>query len=236
MRRILVAALLLAGCQTTPAVIEPTPGNVAAQFADVTFGTEFGVGRGTLQRWETRPSIWVHIDGDFDPRPFIKQGDAADREAGRLTRLPVRYADDLASATLTIGFVARRDFRRHLPETLFTDWSDYERFITTSACLGVLAHDEDPDVISGALVLIATDIPKDQMRHCVVEELIQIRGLANDACHYRPSLFCERDRVYAMTEADKILLRVLYHPDLEPGMSRQEAMPIARRLIREMMR
>lgn len=236
MKRTIIASLLLAACQTTPSVIEPTPEDVAKQFADVTFGTEFGVGRGTLQRWETRPSIWVHIDGDFDPRPLIKEGDAADREAGRVTRLPIRYANDLASATLRIGFVARRDFRKHLPEKLFTDWSDYERFISTSACLGVLAHDGDPDVISGAIILIGTDIPRDQMRHCIVEELIQIRGLANDACRYRPSLFCERDRVYAMTKADKILLRTLYDPRLKPGMTKAEAMPIARQIIAEQMR
>ena len=245
MRRIVFAALLLAGCQSTPAVIEPTPiviestpDNVAAQFADVAFGAEFGVGRGTLRRWQRRPSLWVYIEGGFDPRPYVRAGSDADAVAARISGLPIKDAADLESSTLLVAFVPRKEFRKHLPEKLFTDWdrSTYERFITTSACLAILTYDGAPDVISGAIILIGTDIPKDQMRHCIAEELVQIRGLPNDACHYRPSLFCESDLVYKLTEADKILLRTLYDSRLRPGMTKAEAMPIARQIIAEQMR
>lgn len=77
---------------------------------------------------------------------------------------------------------------------------------------------------------------RDQLSHCILEEIAQAAGLANDACHYRPSLFCEGELVTAMTPADRVLLRTLYDPRLRPGMTRAEAMPIAREIIRELWR
>ena len=58
--------------------------------------------------------------------------------------------------------------------------------------------------------------------------------MPNDACHYRPSLFCEYDRVAAMTPADQILLRTLYDRRLTPGMARDDARPIFRQIIAEL--
>ena len=65
--------------------------------------------------------------------------------------------------------------------------------------------------------------------------VVVIVGLPNDACHYRPSLFCEADRVFALTPADRILLRTLYDPRLSAGMAREEALPIVRIIVGELM-
>ncbi len=48
-------------------------------------------------------------------------------------------------------------------------------------------------------------------------------------------MICEADTVFELTEADKILLRTLYDPRLKPGMTKAEAMPIARQIIAEQM-
>ncbi|MEQ8246093.1 MAG: DUF2927 domain-containing protein [Alphaproteobacteria bacterium] len=70
--------------------------------------------------------------------------------------------------------------------------------------------------------------------HCTYEELAQLIGPANDACHYRPSIFCDSDFPEAYTDADKIILRTTFDPRLRKGMTREEGMPIARQIIREL--
>ncbi|MEQ8246082.1 MAG: DUF2927 domain-containing protein [Alphaproteobacteria bacterium] len=71
-------------------------------------------------------------------------------------------------------------------------------------------------------------------RRCTHEELAQLIGPANDACHYRPSIYCGRDVIERFTDADKIILRTTFDPRLRSGMTRAEGMPIARQLIREL--
>src|SRR3546814_11974343 len=111
------------------------------------------------------------------------------------------------------------------------DEPEYRRWVETSACIA-LAVGEGGDggrgrIKSGAIA-IGTDIPEPQRQHCILEELVQVLGLPNDACHYRPSLFCEKDRVFTMTPADELLLRALFDRRLPSGMPRAEGVPIAR--------
>lgn len=70
--------------------------------------------------------------------------------------------------------------------------------------------------------------------HCLYEELAQTIGPADDACHYRPSIFCDLDFPQAYTEVDRIILRATFDPRLRNGMTRAQGMPIARRIIREL--
>lgn len=84
-----------------------------------------------------------------------------------------------------------------------------------------------------ATVRISTSIPL-ATTHCTLEELAQLIGPANDACHYRPSIFCDADFPEKYTEADKIILRATFDRRLRVGMTREEGMPIARQIIREL--
>ncbi|HAW48219.1 MAG TPA: hypothetical protein DCX34_13450, partial [Roseovarius sp.] len=58
-------------------------------------------------------------------------------------------------------------------------------------------------------------------------------GLANDSPRARPSIFNDDDEFAWLTTHDEMLLRLLYHPDLSPGMTADEARPILRRLLDE---
>jgi len=65
-------------------------------------------------------------------------------------------------------------------------------------------------------------------------EVARAIGLKHPGCAYPPSAFCAADWDTTFTSADLIVLRTLYDPHLKPGMSREEAMPIAREIIREL--
>ncbi|NQV79101.1 MAG: DUF2927 domain-containing protein [Alphaproteobacteria bacterium] len=70
--------------------------------------------------------------------------------------------------------------------------------------------------------------------HCTLEELTQLVGPGDDACHYRPSIFCDSDFPEEYTEADRIILRATFDRRMRVGMTREEGMPIARQIIREL--
>ncbi|SEM12475.1 Protein of unknown function [Roseovarius azorensis] len=82
-----------------------------------------------------------------------------------------------------------------------------------------------------AIALIRTEHPPLLRQSCVHEELAQGLGLADDSPQARPSIFNDDDEFALLTSHDEILLELLYHPELKPGMTPDEARPIVRRLL-----
>lgn len=82
-----------------------------------------------------------------------------------------------------------------------------------------------------AIALIRAEHPSLMRESCVHEELAQGLGLADDSPAARPSIFNDDDEFAFLTSHDEELLWLLYHPDLKPGMTPDEARPILRRLL-----
>lgn len=82
-----------------------------------------------------------------------------------------------------------------------------------------------------AIALIRAEHPALMRQSCVHEELAQGLGLADDSPAARPSIFNDDDEFALLTTHDEELLWLLYHPDLKPGMTPDEARPILRRLL-----
>ncbi len=205
---------------------------VVAQFSHVAFGHEHGVSRDIIQKWSVPPSIAFFIRPKFDVEPHIRRIRGLLTDIHGLTGLSLTPASSGNLVTLRVGFYPRSDFRK-LPLGAATE--DTRRFFSESACIAVAVNDpgRPGDITTGAIV-IGTDISERLRRHCIVEELVQVLGLPNDACRYRPSLFCEDDIVDEMTPADRILLATLYDQRIAVGMSRVDAMPLVRQVISEL--
>ena len=84
--------------------------------------------------------------------------------------------------------------------------------------------------ITHAVSVIRAELSDKLRRACIHEEIAQGLGLTNDSGEARPSLFSDDDEWARLTELDEALLRVHYHPDLRPGMTAEEALPVAQRL------
>lgn len=82
-----------------------------------------------------------------------------------------------------------------------------------------------------ALVMIRHEVPDLLLRACVEEELSQMMGLFNDDPSVSPSIFNDDQSFALLTEHDADLLRILYDPRLQAGMSPDEAMPIVNRIV-----
>jgi len=69
--------------------------------------------------------------------------------------------------------------------------------------------------------------------HCLLEELTQSLGLPNDINAPWPSIFNNTGRIKTLSWRDEVFLRTLYDPRLRVGMTRAEALKLARKIIAE---
>lgn len=92
---------------------------------------------------------------------------------------------------------------------------------------------KDDHTYRRAIAFIRAEHPDLMRRSCVHEELAQGLGLANDSPRARPSIFNDDDEFALLTSHDEELLRLLYSPELTPGMHADTARPILIRLIAE---
>lgn len=202
---------------------------IVAQFDDVAFGHEHGPTQHVVQKWAASPTLFFYTRSVAELQtllPLIRQNADA---IGRLTGLAWQVSGTQERASLNFGLLPTSDFGKlDLPG----ESAEEKRFLAQSACIAIAASStQHPGAIRQGAIVVGTDISAELRRHCLLEEMVQVMGLPNDACHYRPSLFCEQDRLADMAAADKILLKTLYDPDLRPGMPRAEALPAARRII-----
>jgi len=100
--------------------------------------------------------------------------------------------------------------------------------------IGVQMNTNECFVRGGPGRPMMVSIAADRERHCLLEELAQAIGPSNDACKYRPSIFCDETPILDYAPADRIILRATFDRRLRSGMTEAEAMPIVRVIIREL--
>lgn len=81
-------------------------------------------------------------------------------------------------------------------------------------------------VYDHALILIKAEHSEAMRTSCIEEEMAQAMGLTNDSATARPSIFNDTKEFAFLTEHDEMLLRMLYDPRLEAGMTAREASPL----------
>jgi len=94
---------------------------------------------------------------------------------------------------------------------------------------------EDRNRIGAAMVVIGAETTDLLRRACLHEEIVQALGLANDHPDVRPSIFNDDGEFALLTQHDAHLLRILYDDRIRPGMTAREALPVVRRIARELM-
>lgn len=86
-----------------------------------------------------------------------------------------------------------------------------------------------------AVAVVRAEHPDLMRMACYHEEITQGLGLANDSPAARPSIFNDDEEFALLTRHDELLLRMLYDPRLQPGMTEAEARPIAEVIARELL-
>ncbi len=134
----------------------------------------------------------------------------------RLTGVPVNYIDDEEDANVTVAFKADPDFlanREYVP-----------------CYVGLRSGSTD---LRRATIEISVADPE-RIERCIAHELMHTFGFRYHSGVVRSILSPAHDQE-TFSEWDELALRILYHPSVEAGLTREQAAPVFRRLIAELL-
>lgn len=124
------------------------------------------------------------------------------------------------------GLLREKKLEKRL--ALLDAWAKEPRY----PCVGqVLFSEENSGEIISGMIVLKGELEGVMRRSCIDEEFTQMLGLMNDDPDVRPSIFNDNQEFARLTYHDEQLLRILYDPRLEPGMSEAEAMALVPEII-----
>ena len=196
-----------------------------------------------LHRWERPVRMNIEIGAAVSPDKATQDRRAITRYASRLaglSGLDIRVVPQDGNFTI---FILTEDERRELGPRLrelvpgisnaaVRTVTDLPR---TSYCLVFALDADETGKYSKAVAVIRAEHPDLLRLSCIHEEIAQGLGLSNDSPAARPSIFNDDEEFALLTTHDEFLLRMLYDPRLRPGMSADQARPIARRIATELL-
>lgn len=201
--------------------------SLAGLFATLALETEWGAARRHLVRFE-------------EPVTVALEGPGAGRYADFLDRFLARLRAE-AEVPITRGTPANLTVR-------FVEGRRFESALSTAACVtaqGRIAWDDyaaDPTghgaealvrarALRAMTIFIPDNAPPYLVRNCLLEEIPQALGLANDLYGLGTSSFNDDGAHLWPTKLDYLMLRVLYAPEMRTGLGRRQAEARARTVL-----
>lgn len=191
-----------------------------------------------LGRWSEPVRVRVDFGASVPPE---KQATERARIASyfmrlsRLTGHPISMNARRPNFVVYIGSVdERRLLAPKVAEILPGLSPDLVRGITdmghANFCLVYVNSDASGANKEAAMAVLPSELPDLMSLMCLHEELAQGLGLGNDSRSARPSIFNDDNEFATLTAQDELMLKLLYAPELRPGMTEAEARPIVESL------
>lgn len=205
------------------------PDFIQQAFIDVALKREYAAGDWQLVKWNKPINIWVdHKVGDNELHDQLTNAHLA--HLADITRLPIRRVTSREQANIV---------------WIFTQESQWREDVKREIGAGALKHMHGAickagfriNSVDGSIASAAVIIPVDQAREhgkllaCIVEEITQLMGLPNDTDSAFPSIFNDETPEDLLSPLDVILLRLLYEPELQSGMTEKQVKPIIKRIL-----
>lgn len=195
-----------------------------------------------LRRWEQPVRVGLRF-GASVPAAMRATDTARIRSyLGRLSRLTGHPITLSESAPNFIVHIVNEDERQAigpavqamLPGLSSGELAGITQMPLSTYCLVYALSDGDSGRYSRAVAVIRAEHPDLLRLSCMHEEIAQGLGLANDSPRARPSIFNDDEEFALLTGQDELMLRMLYSPELRPGMSLSDARPIVQSLARRL--
>jgi len=197
-----------------------------------------------LRRWEEPVRIGVRFGASVPPERQATDLARIASFAARLSAVtghPIGLDD--ANPNFLIHVVSEDErealgpkVRAFLPNLSPGDVAGITNMPRSTYCLVyALSASGSSGTYTRAFAVIRSEHPDLLRLSCLHEELTQGLGLPNDSPRARPSIFNDDEEFALLTDQDELLLRMLYSPELRPGMSPAEARPIVESLARRLM-
>lgn len=91
----------------------------------------------------------------------------------------------------------------------------------------------NPNSYQQVIILVKAEHGPLMRESCIHEEMAQALGLTNDSPEARPSIFNDDEEFAFLTHHDEILLRMLYDPRLQTGMTSAQVRPLLPEITRD---
>jgi hypothetical protein len=200
--------------------------SLARLLVSLAYEMEWGDRRSGLVRFEAPVAVELEGDWPASQREFL---------AGYLAMIAretgIAIAPASGPANLHIRLVPGGKFERLQPTAYCVvahgdaAWSDYARHPSDFGGVALLRARRFEQMT----IFIPDTVPPFQVRYCLLEEIPQAMGLANDLYGLGSSIFNDDAAHIWPTKLDYLMLRVLYDPTLSTGMGapRAEAAALA---------
>ena len=192
--------------------------SLADLFVLLTHGLENGDYRRSLQRFEEPVSVGMIGPGSSEYTGFLNK---LVGEIRREAKVPISVGS--APHNLLIRFVPGEDFLARTSNQCLVifgqpSWQEYKR--NPARYNGRAAQQIDRQTAMS--VIIPDTIEPYKVRECLLEEITQALGTANDLYGLASTIFNDDNAHTWPTRLDYLMLRVLYDPNLRSGLSRTE--------------
>jgi hypothetical protein len=107
------------------------------------------------------------------------------------------------------------------------------RQFETANCFFLSYYLPDGKMVA-ARVVANSDLPDQELVHCLLEEIAQTLGLPNDDDRVAPSIFNDSLKLMSLSLIDRVLIRLVYDPRMRAGTPRAQALPLARAILTEL--
>lgn len=217
-------------------------------FEQIAFYNEYNAnltGRGgktRMRRWE-RPVRMEVLFGEAVPASERKSATKAVKAyAGRLTGI-TQHSISVGNNPNFMVIFANEDDRpaalaeaaARIPGVTSESLAALSSLRRDTYCIvAAYAGGPDPTTYTAAVAVIRAENPSLMRLSCIHEEIAQGLGLANDSPTARPSIFNDDDEFALLTKHDELLLKILYDPRVQAGMTAEEALPIVRTIALEL--
>ncbi|WP_138464314.1 DUF2927 domain-containing protein [Poseidonocella sp. HB161398] len=214
-----------------------SPDGLARDFMAIAMKSEYSLKAGgmarsgqssALRRWEQPVRIGVKFGASVGAEQRKADMAALRDIAARLQRAsghPVQLASSGANFHILILNDDERAAARPVLEEVAPRMSRAARkavlgMTADTLCMAVAMPGPSPaDGYRNALAIVRAEHSPVMRRSCMEEELAQGMGLANDSPEAWPSIFNDDEEFGVLTRHDELLLKMLYHDSLHPGMS-----------------
>lgn len=151
-----------------------------------------------------------------------------------ITSHRIGFVKNIDNANFIIIFTRKKNMKTSMKKLGLYN-NDTDAILEQSACLGNLRATNKGEIINAVI-----HIPVDSTRssglflNCVVEEITQGMGLLNDSAEVFPSIFNDQSIDGYLSGLDYLLLKLLYHSKIKPGMKEAKVRELASEILIEL--
>ena len=201
---------------------------IEGSFYDIALQGEHERLRPVVRKWTQPLRVWVHSGaGDAELQRWLLRMHF--EQLSGIVGLPVEFVAQRETANVRVFFAAEQQARRIAADEMSPV---AVRQIDHSVCLGQIRYNRRAEITHGTVIIpVERAEAAGKLVPCVVEEMTQMLGLINDSDRVTPTVFSDTTEHELLTGLDYLLLKLLYLPQLQSGMTVAQAAPVIRRQL-----